>query len=116
MAFDDLILCKLYEAVSKPTVGTNQTVETVWVNIFEYYICLSWTEVFNGTFYKWTGKSMRDSFVCTIQPAMNVFIFIFAICNMKNMKISGIEGEEDIYDIALKGYEAPKGKSFPFQL
>jgi len=110
---EDLILCKSYAAVSEdPTVGTDQTVETFWGKIFETFIYLSATEASNGTFYKQNGKSMRDCFVRTIQPAMNVFNKHF--CDVKNRKISGIGGEEDIYNIALKEYEEAEGKPFPF--
>ncbi len=101
---EDLILCKAYAAVSEdPTVGTDQTVETFWGKIFETFVFLSATEASNGTFYKRNGKSMRDCFIRTIQPAMNVFNKHFH--NMKNRKISGIGGEEDIYNIARKEYE-----------
>ncbi len=70
------------------------------------------TEASNQTFYKRNGKSMRDHFISTIQPAVNVFGKKF--CNVKNRKISGVGGEKDIYDIALKEYEEAKGKTFPF--
>ncbi len=79
---EDLILCKLYAALSVgSTVGTDQTVETFWGKIFESFIHLSETEASIGTFYKW-----RENFICTIQPAMNVFNKFF--CNVKSRKIS----------------------------
>ncbi len=110
---EDLILCKLYAAVSEdPTVGTDQTVETFWWKIFETFIHLSATEVSNGIYYKQNGKLMRDCFVCTIQPAMICFNRHF--CNAKNGKISGVGGVKDFYDIALKEYLEAKGKPFPF--
>ncbi len=43
---------------------------------------------------------------------MNVFHKHF--CNLKNRKINGIGGEEDIYNIAQKEYEEAEGKPFPF--
>ncbi len=70
-----------------------------WGKIFETFVCLSATEASIGTFYKQNSKSMRDCSVCTIQLAMNVFNKHF--CNVKNRKISGIGGEEDIYNIAF---------------
>ncbi len=101
---EDLILFKSYAAISEdPTVGTDQTVGTFWGKIFETFICLFATETSNGTLYKPNSKSMRDHFVCTIQRAMNVFNKHFP--NLKNRKISGIGGEEDIYNIARKEYE-----------
>ncbi len=112
---EDLILFKAYAVVlDNPTVRTNQTVETFWGKIFESFIHLFWTEATNGTFNKQTGKSMKDCFFCTIQPAMNVLNKHF--CNVKNRKISGIGGEEDIYNIVLKEYVAAEDKSFPFPL
>ncbi len=87
-------------------------VETFWGNIFETFICLSETKASNGTFYKRNSKSMRDRFVCTIQLAMNILNKHFH--NLKNRKISGIAGEEDIYNIAWKEYEEVEGKPFPF--
>ena len=48
-AVEDLVLCKAYAAVSDdPTVGTDQTAETFWGNIFEGFILLSGYEVKNG--------------------------------------------------------------------
>ncbi len=89
MPVEDLILCKSYTEVSEDlAVGTDQVVETFWGKIFETFICLSATEASNGTFYKGNVKSMRDCFVCTIQPAKNVFIKHF--CSVKNRKISGV--------------------------
>ncbi len=43
---------------------------------------------------------------------MNVFNKLFH--NVKNRKISGVGGEEDIYNIARMEYEEAEGKSFPF--
>ncbi len=63
-AVEDLVLCKAYTAVSEdPTVGMDQTVETIWGKIFTSFIYLSATEADNGTLYKRSGKSMRDRFV-----------------------------------------------------
>ena len=41
-AMEDLVFCKSYAAVSKdPTVGTDQTAETIWGKIFESFDLLS---------------------------------------------------------------------------
>ena len=112
-AVEDLILCKAYAAVSEdPTIGTDQTVETFWGKIFTSFIYLSATEADNGTFYKRSGKSMRDWFVRTIQPTMNVFNRYFR--SVKNRKISGVGGNDEIYEIAKAEYEKAEGKPFPF--
>ncbi len=95
-----------------PTVGTDQTVETFWGKIFTSFIYLSATEADNGTFYKWSGKSMRDRFVRTIQPMMNVINLHF--CSVKNRKISGVGENNELYEIAMAEYEKAEGKPFPF--
>ena len=80
-AVEDLVLCKSYAAVSKdPTVGTNQTAETFGGKVFESFVLLSAYERENGTFYKHSPKSLKDRFMRTIQPLMNLFNQYFKKC------------------------------------
>ena len=110
---EDLVLCKSYAAVSEdPTVGTDQTAETFWGELFESFVLLSAYETENGTFYKRSPKSLKDRFARTIQPSMNTFNRYFK--NVKNRKISGVGSDDELYDIAAKEYEEGEEKSFPF--
>ena len=63
-------------------------------------------------FYKHSPKSLKDRFMRTIQPSMNLFKQYFK--NVKNRKISGVGSDDELYDIATKEYKEGEEKSFPF--
>ncbi len=79
--------------------------------IFESFVLYGY-EVENRTFYKHSPKLLKDQFTKIIQPTMNTFNRYFK--NVKNRKISSIGSDDELYDIAVKEYEAGKEKSFPF--
>ena len=95
-----------------PTVGTDQTAETFWGKVFESFVLLSAYERENRMFYKCSPKSLKDRFMRTIQPSMNIFNRYFK--NVKNRKISGVGSDDELYNITAKEYKEGKEKSFPF--
>ncbi len=58
---------------------------------------------------------MDEGLFCLHYSASNEY-FYKHFHNVKNRKISGAGGEKDIYNFALKEYEAAKSKPFPIFL
>ncbi len=70
---------------------------TFWYKILKSFVALSGSKAGNGQFFKHIPKSMRDCYMQTMKPCMNIFNKYFK--NVKSCNFSGVGGYNELYEL-----------------
>lgn len=112
----DKLLCIAFLSASEdPIVGTNNSSDEFWMEVFTKFQLLfkNEDETKGTTMKKWTHVSMKNRWQKKIQPTVNVFNAYYR--NTKKETKSGWSDEDYIQD-AITKYEEKEGKEFGYRL